>query len=182
MTVAQLAGELRFSGEYLALRRSPLWRGAGAPTAHGDTAVFVTGFGNPESAMNPLARWLASGGWDVSVASTGYNVDCGERAARHVDAAVSAARARSGRPVALIGHSRGGLLSRVIAVRRPHDVGTLVTLATPWVVGMPDRPGARRAAEVVRWAHGHGASFLRSFECGDGACCVALREDMWLTP
>jgi pimeloyl-ACP methyl ester carboxylesterase len=182
MNLTKLAGELRFSGEYLALRGSPFWRGAGAPTADGGAAVLVTGFANPESSMGPLARWLAIGGWDVTVAPTGYNVDCGERAARHVDRAVSAAWERSGRPVVLIGHSRGGLLSRVIAVRRPNDVGTLVTLATPWVVGMPDRPGARRAMEVVRWARGHGATFLRSFECTDGECCAALREDINQTP
>ncbi len=177
-----LAHELGFAGEYVALRRSPLWRGAGAPDGAGRAAVLVTGFGNPESSMRPLARWLRRSGWDVSVAPTGYNVDCGERVARHVDGAVSSALARTGGPVALIGHSRGGLISRVVAVRRPGDVDRLVTLATPWLVGMPDSPSAKRAAEAVKWAHRHGASFLRSIYCGDGACCAALRDDATRTP
>jgi pimeloyl-ACP methyl ester carboxylesterase len=182
MPLASLAGELGFGGEYLALRRSPLWRGREAPAGEGRAAVLVPGFGNPESAMQPLARWLRGGGWDVTVAPTGYNVDCGERVARHVDGAVSAARARSGRPVALIGHSRGGLISRAVAVRRADEVAILVTLATPWVVGMPDRPRAQRVGEVVKWANRHGATFLRSVHCSDGACCAALRRDVTRTP
>lgn len=177
-----LAHELGFAGEYLALRRSPLWRGAGAPVGEGRAAVLVTGFANPESAMEPMARWLRRSGWEVAVAPTGYNVDCGERVARHIDGAVSVARARTGRPVTLIGHSRGGLISRAVAVRRAEDVEALVTLATPWVIGMPDSARARRAAEVVTWANRKGATFLRSFDCRDGACCAALREDVTRTP
>jgi pimeloyl-ACP methyl ester carboxylesterase len=177
-----LAHELQFAAEYVTLRRSPLWEGAGAPAGGGRAAVLVTGFANPESAMKPMARWLRRSNWDVSIAPTGYNVGCNEAVAGHVDRAVSEARERTRRPVALVGHSRGGLISRVVAVRRPEDVESLVTLATPWVVGMPHSPAADRVAHAVKWANRRGARFLRSVHCRDGACCAALRDDASRVP
>jgi alpha-beta hydrolase superfamily lysophospholipase len=48
---------------------------------------------------------------------------------------VGAAVRVSGRPVVLVGHSMGGLVSALVAVQEPTHVSCLVTLATPFQVG-----------------------------------------------
>ena len=45
---------------------------------------------------------------------------------------VSEARRATGRRVHLIGHSLGGVLARSLAVQRPRDVASVITLASPF--------------------------------------------------
>lgn len=127
--------------------------------------VLVGGFGVPGALLGPLARQLRGEGHEVSVAPLGLNVDCGERAAARLEAHLDG-------PAALVGHSRGGLLAKVVAVRRPDLVERLVTVATPWLVGPPS-PAAERIGRAIR---------LPSAGCGTGPCCERLRHDVEQDP
>ncbi len=49
-----------------------------------------------------------------------------------LDAALSAARAAVGAPVALLGYCMGGLLATALALRRQEEVPALAAVATPW--------------------------------------------------
>ena len=174
--------QLRFAAELRDLRGSTMWRGGGAPDGRGRGVVLVPGFGNPPVLLAPLARWLRAGGWEVVVADLGFNTGCGEQMVAAIGDAVATARSRSDRGVAVVGHSRGGLLGRVAAVRLGDEVEVLVTLATPWQVGPPDTVGVRQATQLVRFARRHGFGGLASIECGDGTCCTAFRADMEEAP
>jgi len=137
--------------------------------------VLVAGFGVPTSSMLPLARGLRAAGHRPRIARTGLNVDCGERTVSRLLDSLDG-------PVALVGHSRGGQLARVAAVRRPDLVTRLVTVGTPWSIGPPDRPGVARVTRAVRAARRHGLPLLASIECADGPCCEAYRADLRRRP
>jgi pimeloyl-ACP methyl ester carboxylesterase len=120
----------------------------------------------PATYLRPLARRL-----DARVARLGFNVGCGERSvAKLLD------QLEPGSTV--VGHSRGGQLARVAAVRRPDLVVRLVTVGTPWSIGPPDRPGVAAVAAGVRALRRRGIDVLASIDCRDGDCCVAYRRDV----
>jgi polyhydroxyalkanoate synthase subunit PhaC len=64
-------------------------------------------------------------------------------------AALSAAVAAAGGPVALVGYCMGGLLALAAAQLRPDDVGALALLATPWDFHAERAAQARLLASIV---------------------------------
>ena len=136
--------------------------------------ILAGGFGVPPSALTPLRRHLDAAGYDVVIAPLGFNVDCGERAVERLLELVDTDDA----PVAVVGHSRGGQLARVAAVRRPDRVAALVTAGTPWRMGPPQRPGVGAVAAGLRWARARGVDLLPSIDCATADCCVAFRRDV----
>ncbi len=144
--------ELRAGVEVGRLLSSPLWR-RGAPAADGRAAVLVAGFLGGTASLDLLSRWMVRGGWDVEVARIGANAGPGHAMGTGVDRAVSVAADRSGAPVTLVGHSRGGQVARVVAARRPGDVETLVTLGAPLRQPIPQNLAVRVPVEVLRLVH-----------------------------
>ena len=78
----------------------------------------------------------------------------------------------------VIGQSRGGELARVLAVRNPDAVATLVMLGSPVVepvsVGRPVLSALRSVARLGDL----GVPGMFSSRCADGDCCAAFREDL----
>jgi pimeloyl-ACP methyl ester carboxylesterase len=148
----------------------------------GPAVVLVAGFGAPTVTLRPLARTLRHAGYRVTVAPTGLNLDCGERTVGRLERVVEDFAVRTGGPAALVGHSRGGQLARVLAVRRPDLVDRLVTAGTPWTIGPPDRPGVATVARVLRRARALGVDLLPSLDCGHADCCTTFREDLHRKP
>ena len=154
-----------------------------APRPDGGRSVLLLhGFGVPARTVAPLAAWFASAGWDARTAPLGWNVGCGEATVDLVLDLLERWTESSGHPVAIVGHSRGGLIGRVAAVRRPEVVAGLVTVCTPWAVGPPDRPGVGTMAELIRFARRHGLRTMASIDCDRGSCCTTFREDMIRVP
>lgn len=135
----------------------------------------------PARTVQPLNEWLTRGGWTVRVAPVGWNVACGEATVDVVVRELEVASSHHGPPV-LLGHSRGGLIARVAAVRHPHLVAGLITVCTPWALGPPDRPGVAAVSRVVRFARRHGMRTMGSIDCDHGPCCAAFRVDMDQVP
>jgi pimeloyl-ACP methyl ester carboxylesterase len=174
--------EVSAAEEYLQLRRSSLWPDRGAPEGSGQRVLLVGGFGVPPLSMRPLRRWLTGGGWDVHVADLGWNTDCGTTAVDAVVSALCHMASDGGDPVTIVGHSRGGLLGRVAAVRAPDLVQRLVTVCTPWAIGPPERPGVATAQRIIGFGRRHGLDVLGSMQCASGACCQDFREQMSILP
>jgi pimeloyl-ACP methyl ester carboxylesterase len=137
--------------------------------------LLIGGFALPPWSLTQLARALRGAGHRVDIAPTGLNLDCGE-------ATVARLLDRIDSPTTIVGHSRGGQLGLVAAVRRPALVGGLVTVGTPWTVGPPDSPGVRVAARAIRALHAHGVRALPSIDCATAACCTRFRDDLRLKP
>ena len=144
--------------------------------------VLVGGFGVPSVSLRRLRAALADAGHDVRVAPLGLNIDCGERSVARLLATVERAAEERGSTVDLVGHSRGGQLALVAAVRRSDLIRRLVTVATPWSIGPPDRPGVDAVARGLRVLRRRGIDLVPSLDCATGPCCARFREDLLGTP
>ena len=81
--------------------------------------------------MGTLASWLRRCGHRTHTSGIRLNVDCSAAAIARLEQRLEAWVEQEGEPAVVIGQSRGGLFARVLAVRRPDLVGSVVTLGSP---------------------------------------------------
>lgn len=124
-------GEARWQLELAALLASPVHRGVDVPRGDGAPVVVVPGFLAGDVSLAVLRAWLRRMGHRTYRSGIAWNVDCSEAAVRRLDRRVTDVAERTGRPVALIGHSRGGLLAHAVSVRRPSRVRGVITMGSP---------------------------------------------------
>ena len=154
----------------LALAGVPFgWRQAmaGVPRADGEAAMLLPGLFNSDRSMTIMARYLrelghAPHGWGLgrNFGQRSIGAD-GQKLIERVEALVQA----TGRPVALVGVSMGGIMARLVAHRRPELVEQVVTVASPYA-------GPARSTRVWRlyeWISG---------ESVDDPAVLALAEEV----
>lgn len=147
------------------------------PAATPQDVLVVGGFLDDGSAVRPLAARLRGAGHRVTVAAIGRNIACTEVMAARLERALDDAVAAAGGPVVLVGHSRGGTLSRVLAVRRPADVAGVVCAGSP----LADPHASTIVLKLVKLAmsalsHLGVDGLFR--DCGFGACCETFFDDL----
>ncbi|MFF1870787.1 esterase/lipase family protein [Kitasatospora herbaricolor] len=140
--------------------------GPGAGRPHAGPVLFLHGFADNRAVFHPLLRALRRDGWTHLHALNHSPLTSDVRTAavllgRHVE---WARRAHRGAPVALVGHSLGGLIARyyvqrlggdehvptVITLAAPHE-GTLAAhLPNPFPITRQMRPGSDLLAELRR--------------------------------
>ena len=127
---------------------------ARAPRGDGRVVLDVPGWKAPEASMAPLRWYLRRLGHDARGWGLGTNEGDPEGDAERVAEQVVRLSERSGRPVALVGWSLGGVVVRETARRVPSHVHHVVTYGTPVVGGPMHTLGARSwgRAEVERIA------------------------------
>ncbi|MCD2186954.1 esterase/lipase family protein [Actinomycetospora soli] len=140
----------------------------------GAPVVLVGGVAATMPVMAPTARMLAERGHHVSVVTEGMGVGCAGRAATTLADRVEACAEVAGRPVHLVGHSRGGQFARVAATHAPRAVASLTTLGSPLVMyGLA--PVALGLGAVVTLGGTLGVPGLATVACLLGACCRDYR-------
>jgi pimeloyl-ACP methyl ester carboxylesterase len=172
-----LRGELRYGWELARLAVDPEFirpkRQADAPPV-----LLVPGFMAGDGSLAMMHGWLRRRGSRTAAAGMWLNVDCGERAARGIEARLRRIAERAGRDVVLIGQSRGGELARVVAVRNPELVSTLVTLGSPVLSPLSVAPAVLNAVRSVARLGDLGVPGMFSRRCADGDCCARYRADL----
>jgi pimeloyl-ACP methyl ester carboxylesterase len=113
-----------------ALERHPVWT-ADAAEGRGVGVVVVPGFCGADASMTVMRRWLARRGYAAIGAGLGLNLGCTTDLVARLERRVEGHAAATGGPVVLLGHSRGGWLGRLVAVRRPELVRGLVMMGSP---------------------------------------------------
>lgn len=93
--------------------------------------LLVPGFAATDIALAPMAEALRHDGHWTSRSGIGPNVGCTREMADALERRLEQVAERVGRRVAIVGWSRGGTLGKLVTVRRPDLVDTLVTLGTP---------------------------------------------------
>jgi dienelactone hydrolase len=97
----------------------------------GQPVILVPGFGADDTSLIVLRRFLARRGYDTHSARLGRVGDDVMALADRVAERVAVVGARAGRPVALVGWSIGGVLSREAARDNPTLVTEVITMGTP---------------------------------------------------
>jgi triacylglycerol lipase len=169
--------EGRVAFEHAALLRDPLLHGVGVPRGDGAPVLLVPGFMAGDPSLRVMARWLKRIGYRPCRAGIRSNVDCAERALERLERQLEGFAERHGRKVEIVGHSRGGSLARMLAVRRPELVSGVVTLGSPVVDQLAVHPMVRAHVEAVSFLGSAGLPGFFSRDCSEGECCARARAD-----
>jgi triacylglycerol lipase len=129
----RLRREARMFGELKALQASGLLDETRTDVGNGMAVLLIPGLLAPDRSLGLLARYLKRHGFTPRRAGIASNVDCSEREARRLEQRLEKAAYETGRRVAVVGQSRGGVFGRALAVRRPDLVGAVIGMGSPLV-------------------------------------------------
>ncbi len=160
------------------LFRSPVWRGHGVAPGNGRPVLLVPGFLAGDGSLGTMTKWLRANGYWTSRAGIRANVGCSQDACRRIEARLEVLADRTGEKVAIIGQSRGGVLARVIAYRRPDLVSGVVALGAPTVSMLKVHPLVLLQVGLVGALGTGRVPGLMSLSCLRGACCEPFRTDL----
>jgi triacylglycerol lipase len=123
--------EARMFGELRALQASGLLEEPRTNAGDGLAVLLIPGLLAPDRSLGLLARYLKRHGFTPRRAGIASNIDCSEREAKRLEHRLERAYAQTGRRVAIVGQSRGGVFGRALAVRRPDLVGAVIGMGSP---------------------------------------------------
>ena len=172
--VPPLWREGRIGLEWAALLRSDVYRGVGVPAGEGRGVLLIPGFMAGDGSLATLTQWLRAAGWHTKRAGIRANLACSEIACTRLEERVECLADRTGHRVTLIGQSRGGVLGKALAARRPDLVAGLVTLGSPLRAQLAIHPFVLAQVGVVATI-GSGARGMMSWRCLRGECCAPFR-------
>jgi pimeloyl-ACP methyl ester carboxylesterase len=159
------------------LVRHPILRGVGVTDAGGQPVMLIPGFLAGDRSLAVMTRWLRRTGHDTEKAGMRANVDCSEATIARLLECLERLSDRAGGPAAIVGHSRGGSLARVAAVRRPDLVSGIVTLASPVLAPLAVHPFLGAHVRAVSTLGSLGAPGFFREDCLRGECCSGFRAD-----
>ena len=172
----------------------PLWReirpavelGVAASPWHenssGPPVLLIPGFMAGDASLRILAGGLVRHGYRPVMSGIERNVDCSGATVERLADRLEATAMQYGGPVALVGHSRGGLLARVLASRRPDLVGALVTLGAPHTNQLAVHPVVLGQIVALGLLGTLGVRGMLRLGCGGGSCCAGFNEALATPP
>ncbi len=123
--------EGRFAGEYVRLLRDPVFQGIAVPNGKGRPVLLVPGFLAGDSSLSVMRSWLERVGYRPELTGISINVRYSEVVVKDLTLRLVDLFAWLGRRVTVIGHSRGGILAKVLSHRHPQMVEQVITLGSP---------------------------------------------------
>jgi triacylglycerol lipase len=122
-----------YSGvDWLLLRSSPVYYGIGVPRGDKSAVVLVPGFMATDFYLQEMYYWLHRVGYRPYMSRIGRNADCLDVLQEKLGKTIERAYAETGRPVHLIGHSLGGILSIGVAARMQDKIASINVLGSPF--------------------------------------------------
>jgi pimeloyl-ACP methyl ester carboxylesterase len=170
--------EPRAGVEAAALFRSSVWRGGGVPDGDGRPVLLIPGFMAGDGSMNTLTRWLRLNGYRTRRAGIRANVGCSEDYVTRLEGRLEQLFDETGQRVAIIGQSRGGVIARALATRRPDLVSGLVNLGAPTVNQLSAHPFVLAQVLFVGVLGTGRIPGMFRVSCLRGACCERFRADL----
>ena len=142
--------EVRWQAELARLLADPVWRGVGLPRGDGEPVLLIPGFLAGDQSLSVMATWLRRLGYRPRRAGIAFNVRCSDTAVDRLERTLHHAHLRTGRKVAIVGHSRGGHFAKALASRNPDEVSQVISMGSgldePFDISEP----TRLAVEGVR--------------------------------
>ncbi|MFG1638471.1 esterase/lipase family protein [Pseudonocardia alni] len=142
---------------------------------HRDPVLLLGGLGTTAPFLRPLAGWLRARGHPVVAAAVGAGLGCGRATTDQLELQLAELADATGRPVRLVGHSRGGQFARALAHRRPELVSGLITVGTPFrLVGL--RAPMLVTVAALTGVGTAGLTGVARTACLVGRCCRGFRD------
>jgi pimeloyl-ACP methyl ester carboxylesterase len=162
--------ELRWQAELVRLLVDPVFRGQGVVRGDGGPVLLIPGFLAGDASLLVMADWLGRMGHRAYGSGIRLNVDCSNRALLGLERRLERVAEGAGRPVALVGHSRGGHFAKALGHRRPELVSRVVTIGagldTPFAISQP----TLAAVAVVRVIHARTTDRRSRHGCFTAGC------------
>ena len=117
--------------EYWQLQAHPIYRGHEVPKGDGRMVLILPGLFANDFYLQPLNTWLRRIGYKPKLSSLAINAGCPRRLTESVEQSLLPALAKHDGPIAIIGHSRGGMLGKAIATRLGSRVSHFIALGSP---------------------------------------------------
>ncbi|MGH7815406.1 MAG: esterase/lipase family protein [Candidatus Binataceae bacterium] len=174
-----------FARQLATLLRDPLYEAIGVPAGDGSPVLLIPGYFAGDWLLQPLARWLKRAGYRPHLSGIDLNVGCPQDEIAVLDRRVVEIARESNRRVAIIGHSWGGIIARMIAIEHPERVSRVIALGSPvragWVrdrwtgVNAQVRPALHFSQSIWRRFYGKPAN------CGTAECACGFRGAAFAT-
>ncbi|MDA1076055.1 MAG: hypothetical protein O3A63_15040 [Proteobacteria bacterium] len=150
MAQARALDEWQAMREYWALRASAVYRGEGVPHGDGQLVLVLPGLFGNDVYLHTVRDWLLRIGYRPLLSSLQWNVGCPKRLIGEIEKSLERRLRDHDGEIAIVGHSRGGLFAKVMAVRLAPRVRKLVVVGSP--LGGMLKAGR---AGLERFAAGH---------------------------
>jgi pimeloyl-ACP methyl ester carboxylesterase len=125
-----LGNEARAATELAALVASPVFYGSGVPRGDGKAVLVLPGLFGNDAYLVPIHSWLLRIGYRPIISTIGFNAGCADRVRQRVLLNV-ASHVAPRAALAVVGHSRGGMLGWSVAARLGERVTHLALLGSP---------------------------------------------------
>jgi triacylglycerol lipase len=168
--------ESRVGLEWAGLQRSDVLRGRGVPEGDGRGVLLIPGFLAGDGSLATMTSWLRGAGWHTKRAGIRANVACSEVACTRLEERLQALADRTGDRVVIIGQSRGGVLAKALAARRPDLVAGVIGLGSPVRSQLAVHPLVLAQVGVVAALGTASAPGFFSLRCLRGECCSRFRD------
>jgi triacylglycerol lipase len=161
--------------DWVALRASSVYRGVGIPHGDGAPVILIPGFLGTDPYLAEMHAWLKRIGYRPYLSGIGQNADCPNVLAQRLQATVDQAYLDTNRRAHLVGHSLGGIIARVAAVRYPERIAQVITLGSP-VKSVRIHPFVLAATRFVRGRVLWRRRSQVDSNCYTGACDCSFLE------
>ena len=147
--------EWQYTLELSQLCWDPVFYGFGVPRGDGAPILLVPGFLAGDLSMSMLGEWLRRVGYQVHYSGINCNTDCPDRMVQTMVGQIARIVERSGRRLIIIGHSKGGYLARVLALKWPHLIRHVIALGSPFNEPLDVHPFTLMLVELVKAVYRH---------------------------
>jgi triacylglycerol lipase len=166
---------------HLACPRAARTRRGGAtetPEAGLQPVLLIPGFLAGDATLRPMADRLRRAGYRTYRSRVHANVRCAQATGESLERRLEEITDRWDRPVAIVGHSLGGLLAKALAHRRPDLVAGIVTLGSPLLAPGAVHPMLAFDLMVLARLQRFGFGDLMGDDCTGGECARLSWEEL----
>ena len=139
--------------------------------------ILVPGFISGDISMTVLARHLRRHGHRTFTSRIGGNLGCTDEMVKRLITRVEEVAAAEGRRIALVGHSRGGMVVKLAAIRRPDLIASVMVLSAPVTGTLSVAAHIRKQLEMLFRLQQRGLRVI-SQDCVTGECATRIATEL----
>ena len=123
--------EVQAMAEFVALQSSPVYRGKNLPKGNGMPVVVLPGLFANDLYLQTIHQWLKRLGYQPIRSNILWNVGCPKRLVQTTVEHVQSKLKDNPEKIAIIGHSRGGMLGKALAHYFSDRLHSLIVVGSP---------------------------------------------------